>query len=351
MSNQWEKRNEEPGSVFGPAGGNVSNRKVEIILWVAVISMSLVSVYTTKIGLTLIFREGSFFSTTVVPWVFSVSLSLFLLFFSYRIIYQPKNEKVSALVIGYCFAAIVSIFFNFNAIYTSVAQTSNQQLNEKKLRNQLVETVSVIESQLNQELLSLQKKLDTAKRKVTFEARRQDRPGKGSRYFALQEEYEIMEAQLFAEIENLESLLNKVTMLGEISYKNKQDSVSIESEAIYRNQIIDAIIEAKGIAKARGIDISVTIERISPYVADVKTLEFSLFKMAGEASRWIKGEGDGVAFGRVVLSLLLGILVDLMPLIAIILSRPGRKRKKRILNKQSVDREELNNRLWGNSEV
>ncbi len=112
----------------------------EMIGWPLILSIvifTLVSIYTTAVGLMLVWSGDSFFDK-LIPISFSMAIGLFLMYLTFLVASRDHKTSFRKIVVAYCLVATVSIFFNFNCIYSKLAAPSLEKHTVKQLENDLM---------------------------------------------------------------------------------------------------------------------------------------------------------------------------------------------------------------------
>jgi hypothetical protein len=163
-----------------------------------VLLLNAVSVYTTASGLQLAWREGGFFSTVVMPWGLAIAIGSLLVFLTIEAGFRNLNVSRNWVVVAYLVLAAVSIFFNFNYIYSSM--TAGEEEREALL------SLETLQASLHAQVIdyardvtrveNIRKQLEDSKTEMDIEKARPDRPGEGWRWIGRMAAYQRLNGNL-----------------------------------------------------------------------------------------------------------------------------------------------------------
>lgn len=175
-----------------------------VTLWLAIIGFNLVSFYTTWLGLRLIFPNGEFVTREVIPFILAVAITLLLVYLTLEIRLTSTSGR-SRLLLAYGVVAVLSIFFNFSAIYASLASEDRTLLSINEVRRQMTEVLSDHEEQARVRfgVSDYERRVARARTTRDLEGSRPDRQGEGPRWIALQAKYLEDSTELAVRIESM----------------------------------------------------------------------------------------------------------------------------------------------------
>lgn len=112
------------------------------ILNIAIIIFLGISAYTTKVGISSLWKEENNLINEIIAWILAIGTSLLLYYISSFVATSFKERKFVKLTLGYFLIGLLSALFNFNAFYSSqTAQIdlSKEVISIRKAINLLVE--------------------------------------------------------------------------------------------------------------------------------------------------------------------------------------------------------------------
>jgi hypothetical protein len=312
-----------------------------LLLTLAIVAFNGASLYTTKLGFDMVFTEGDIFATRWLPWILAFSIALMLTYFTIEIASRSLLQPLAGVVSAYLLFAGISMFFNFNTFYSALAARDS----EHQQSAVLIHTAQVLFDEAEAGFRKLHnidgitRRVDQARTDRDFERSRNDRPGRGQRYIALNKTFEDASSELRVTNERFERDIAPVRALR----RRLPEVKSADYSALHAaNQTtINVISELAAYAQSRGMPPSVDIDRLQQTLVDRRGVASNLSSIIEQSQLVLSGSASAIAVARFGVALFLSVLIDLSLLIGLLLSRTSDVRKAR--------RRDASERIWADT--
>jgi len=200
-------------------------------LKIAIYILSLLSTYTTLLGIADIWEQVSFLERYTFALLFSVAISIIMIYLIFQITKTKTQGLLIAFSISYILIALISFFFNFYAFVNYMNKNTILSDEVKKIRNISNELVIYIEKILdkNFEINKLQTRVDKLTADALSEVTNNLNPGPGPKHQKIKEKLNFSKEKLKTANNKKSQILSKV--------QKHKDSISKEAfDALKANQ-------------------------------------------------------------------------------------------------------------------
>jgi len=168
----------------------MDNRKhLNQILNIALIIFLGISTYTTKIGLSLLWKEENNLTNEIISWILAIGTSLLLYYISSFVATSFKKRQFIKLTLGYFLIGSLSAFFNFNTFYSR--QSKQIRLNEEvtNIRNAINLLLKQGKQDLRKDIIISQNLVDSLKAEMDSEKINPSRVGESPIFHKIRLQY------------------------------------------------------------------------------------------------------------------------------------------------------------------
>jgi len=309
-----------------------ANTSIDTLKIVAIVLFSFISTYTTGVGFQNIWASGGFMGT-LIAWAFAVGVSSFLIYCSLKIPDYVEQGRAWRLIVAFLLFAMLSLFFNFNAIYDLFRSDDILRDELERVDNKITSMHTYCIDMVDKEYKysHWQKQVDSLNRKADAEENHALRPGKKSIYQGIVDKRVDAEAELEAARKKFEPFKERIDNIV-IPTQNEIDSVHVESE-YYK-------------AIKRGCDVHNEVGTIGKQIVGDK-FEFMGMKpktKGGEPAFALGVLIDFLSFNgklssedstSVILSLAIGFLLDFPIFFVLIFLNQSTRKKPKKRNRKS----------------
>ena len=178
---------------------NAVDRHVLLVPAIIVIA-GVLSAYTTADGVYSILKEWGQIPAGAAAAGFATILGSAMIYLTFEARRRRGTASVLPVVVLYLVVAAVSIFFNFNSIFSAFASQDLAVADARRLRTAVSTMIASGDTHLRgvYQVDKLYRAAEAAKNAAEFEATREDRPGRKQRYIRLKEKWVESQSALVA---------------------------------------------------------------------------------------------------------------------------------------------------------
>lgn len=165
--------------------------RVWIWMYVGVFVFTVLSGYTTMLGVSMVIPFETALAQNVVSFLFAFAAGLMMIGISFLLKFEKTPWRKTAVSV-YFILLCISVFFNFNALYGVMEKRIGLGDEAMELRTELVNFRGVVELAVSQKygLKDIQKQVDDLAAKMSLERKHYARPGEGPRYHQLKQQHD-----------------------------------------------------------------------------------------------------------------------------------------------------------------